>query len=303
MNIIGIYPGSFQPPTKGNYFAYEYLKGITGTNTFITTTDVVELPNAPLNFQDKQQIWTRHGVPIDKVVKVKNPHKAVEITQKFGADRTAVIFAMTKDEAIKYLKSPSGYFLTFKGLTQTTEPLNKHAYILIIPDEILFLHKNITPFTIRQAFSSKKLSEKQKKSFFKSVFGWYDISLYELIKKKFSEAHTVKERVNESIMVFRRFLRPIVREVLAQLTQPQGKSSQQEPSSTDQINEPTAAEKAKLKRDQQTQRDLKIKEKDADLKNKKNQLKYFKQTADKLNRFDIPQANKELQALKAGKNI
>lgn len=298
MNIIGIYPGSFQLPHRGNYAAYEFLKKVTGTNTFVTTTDVVDLPASPLNFLDKQQIWTRHGVPIDKVVKVKDPHKAVEITQKFGADRTAAVFAMPKAEAMKYLQSTSGYFLPFRGLAQTTQPLNKHAYILTIPDEILAV-RGADPDTLKRAFSSKKLTDNQKKSLFKQVFGWYDISLFELISKKFAEAQTVKERVNETT-VFRRFLKPFIREVLAQLSQPQGDQST---TSMDQTDPQSAAEKAKEKRDQQTQITLKAKAKDAELKTLKNQQKYFKGNVDKLTRFDIPQANKELQALKAGKNI
>lgn len=199
-NLLGIYPGKFQPPTVGNFRAYEMLKKLTGTNTFISTNDVVNLPGSPLTFQDKQQIWTRHGVPIDKVVLTKDPMKAVEVTQKFGPDRTVAIFAMSKTDAALYLNK-GGYFIPFKGIQFATEPMVKHGYVMVIPDEVLYINKQITPDTLRKLFGSKSMDEEKKKSFFKQLFGWYDISLFDLIKKKFAEASTVKERVCEGIPI------------------------------------------------------------------------------------------------------
>lgn len=300
MNIIGIYPGAFQPPIKGHFKAYEFLKKVTGTNTFVATSDVVELPMSPLNFYEKQQIWTKHGVPIDKVVQVKNPQKAVEITQKFGPDRTISIFAMSFQEASSVFKSSNGYFIPFKGMPQSTEPLSKHSYVLIIPDEFLFSNKSINASTIRQAFSSKKISGDQKKLFFKKIFGWYDISLYDLISKKFAEAATVKEHLSESsIMVLRRFLKPFIKEVLGQLSQPQGIGTA--PSSvTSTIPQlPDPADLEKQKRDAEKARDLQLKQKTIELQTAKKQQDYQKQQMDQSNRFTIPNLNKDIQNLKA----
>jgi hypothetical protein len=303
MNIIGIYPGTFQPPHVGNYRAYEYLRKIAGPNTFVATSDKVEMPNFPLNFQDKQSIWARNGVPIDKIVLTRDPEKAQEITKKFGPDRTVAIFAMSSKDAAVALKNKSGYFLPFQGKASQLEPLNKHSYVVTIPDQLLNVNKAFDSMTLRQSFASQKLSEEQKKSYFKKLFGWYDISLYDLIKKKFAEAASVKERVNESTFpILRRTLKMFVKEVLGQMTQPQGVNPNMS-ISTDQTDSETAAEKAKSARDQQTQRDLQLKAKDAELKNAKKQRDFYKGDVDKLNRFDIPQANKELQALKANKNI
>jgi hypothetical protein len=301
MNVIGIYSGTFQPPHRGNYAAYEFLKKLTGPNTFVATTDQIDLPNSPLNFQDKQQIWTRHGVPIDKIVKVKDPTKALEVTKRFGPDRTVAIFGMTKEDSTKYLQNPSGYFQPFKGMATATSPISKHAYIFLIPDNVVFVNKSIYPITVRQAFASKKLDIEKKKSFFKQLFGWYDISLFDLIAKKFAEANSVKERINEDVsMVFRRFLTPIVKEVLGQLSQPQGTDTDTIGSLLGQEPE-SAAQQAIDKRKQRVALDQKTKEADAEVKNKESQKKYFQQSLDKLKRFDIPQANNTLKNLKAGK--
>lgn len=296
MNIIGIYPGAFQPPTSGNYKAYELLKQHTGNNTFVTTDDVVNLPNAPLTFQDKQQIWTRHGVPIDKVVMSKDPTKAGEVLQKFGTDRTVVVFAMPKKDAILALQDQSGKFAPFQGMSSNMEPMNNKVYILTIPDEVLYVNKQITSDTVRRAFASETLSEEKKKSFFKQIFGWYDISLFDLIKKKFAEAGTVKERMNESVgfPIVRRTLKTFVREILDELVTPQA-TQQNIATDVDQqaaaLSPADAAKQARLRKDLarkklkdlQMQLDLRKKKKendrkqgDLDTKNLDNQVKALK---------------------------
>jgi hypothetical protein len=308
MNIIGIYPGSFQPPHAGHFKTYEILKNITGVNTFVTTSDKVELPQSPLTFQDKQQIWTRHGVPIDKVVMAKDPNKAAEVTKKFGTDRTIVLFVMTKKDADLAFSSGNGYYLPFKGIDSLTIPMNKNAYVLVVGDNIINPHPNVNADMIRKAFGSTTLPEEKKKSFFKQIFGWYDISLFDLIKKKFAEAGTVKERVNEDckfltekdllnfreIDIIRRTLKPFVKEVLDELVTPQS-TQQNIATDVDQqaaaLSPADASKQARLKKDLakkklkdlQMQLDLRKKKKendrkqgDLDTKNLDTQVKALK---------------------------
>lgn len=301
MNIIGIYPGSFQPPSAGNYKAYEMLKKHTGENTFVTTNDVVNLPNAPLTFQDKQQIWTRHGVPIDKIVMSKDPTKAGEVLQKFGVDRTVVIFAMPKKDAVLALRDPSGRFAPFQGLTSQMEPMNSKAYILTIPDEVLYVNKQITSDTVRKAFGSKNLPEEKKKSFFKQMFGWYDISLFDLIKKKFAEAGTVKERMTESVglPIIRRTLKTFVKEVLGELLSatPQGEV----PPTLSTEPAMTPGEIEKQKRDAKHQKDQALKQKEAELQTAKKEKEFQKQRTGQIDKYTIPNTTKDIQRLKGAK--
>jgi len=299
MNIIGIYPGKFQPPTSGNYKTYELLKQYTGNNTFVTTNDVINLPNSPLTFQDKQQIWTRHGIPIDKVVMSKDPTSAGEVLQKFGTDRTVVIFAMPKKDATLALQDRSGRFIPFRGLTSNMEPMSSKSYILVIPDELLYVNKNINSDTIRKAFGSKTMSEDKKKSFFKQIFGWYDISLFDLIKKKFAEASVVKERMNESVglPIIRRTLKSFVREIIDEMTKPQGENPT--PLSTDPTLTPGEIEKQR--RDAEHQRQVALKQKEEELKTAKKEKDFQSQKLGQINKYVIPNTNNDIQRLKGAK--
>ena len=94
MKVISVYGGRFQPPHRGHLGVYNRLKQISAEDTFIATSDKTPTPDSPLNFQEKQQIWQKHGVPITHVIRVKNVYSPVEITNKFMDTSTAAIFAL-----------------------------------------------------------------------------------------------------------------------------------------------------------------------------------------------------------------
>jgi hypothetical protein len=234
----------------------------------------------------------------------KDPTKAGEVLQKFGTDRTVVIFGMPKKDAVLALQDPSGRFAPFQGLTSNMEPMNSKAYIFVIPDEVLYVNKEITSDTVRKAFGSKSLSEEKKKSFFKQIFGWYDISLFDLIKKKFAEAGTVKERMNESagLPIVRRTLKTFVKEIISELlsSTPQGDNPNQ--TSTLSTDPPmTPGEIAKQQRDAKHQRDQALKQKEAELQTAKKEKDFQKQRVGQIDKYTIPNTTKDIQRLKGAK--
>src|SRR6266404_2604252 len=96
MKTIGIYPGSFQPPTRAHLDVYKRLKNISGTDTFIVTTDRTPTKDAPLNFGDKEQFWVREGVPAGHIVKVSDWRNPAEVFNNFQEDLTKAIFALNQ---------------------------------------------------------------------------------------------------------------------------------------------------------------------------------------------------------------
>lgn len=194
-SVIGIYPGRFHPPHRGHLNAFNFLKTITGNDTYVSTSGKVELPDSPLTFGEKQQIWVRHGIAPDHIVQTKSPYKSLEITQKYDPDKTSVIFALGQKDAERLRVDQGGYFKSYPGNTNTLEPLNKHGYVLVIPESQTMVDGKILSGTaVRQMLGSDKYTDDQKEKFFRYIFGWYDIALFKDLTQKFKY-----NKMNESI--------------------------------------------------------------------------------------------------------
>jgi len=166
--------------------AYNFLKNIIGNDTYVSTSGKVELPDSPLTFAEKQQIWVRHGVPPDHIVQTVSPYKSIEITQRYDPNKTSVIFALGQKDAERLRVDQGGYFKTFNGNTTTLEPLSKHGYVLIIPEaQTVVDGKTLSGTAVRQMLGSTKYTDKQKEQFFRYIFGWYDIALFKDLTEKF----------------------------------------------------------------------------------------------------------------------
>lgn len=194
-SVIGIYPGRFHPPHRGHLNAFNFLKTITGNDTYVSTSGKVVLPDSPLTFGEKQQIWVRHGIAPDHIVQTKSPYKSLEITQKYDSDKTSVIFALGQKDAERLRVDQGGYFKSYPGNTNTLEPLNKHGYVLVIPESQTMVDGKILSGTaVRQMLGSDKYTDDQKEKFFRYIFGWYDIALFKDLTQKFKY-----NKMNESI--------------------------------------------------------------------------------------------------------
>jgi hypothetical protein len=169
---------------------------ITGNDTYVSTSGKVELPDSPLTFGEKQQIWVRHGIAPDHIVQTKSPYKSLEITQKYDPDKTSVIFALGQKDAERLRVDQGGYFKSFNGNTSQLDPLSKSGYVLIIPEiETMVDGKTLSGTAVRQMLGSDKYTDEQKEKFFRYIFGWYDIALFKDLTQKFKY-----NKMNESIV-------------------------------------------------------------------------------------------------------
>lgn len=200
MKIIGIYPSSFQPPTRAHWKTYKNLKTLSGVDTFIVTTDRTPTPDAPLNFGDKEQILTRYGVPSSHIVKLDNWKNPVEVFNRFSELQTSVIFALNNkniDEISSKKEMKNGtwfdgdklsYFQPYEGNENKMKSLNIHGYILKIDDSTIE-NRPVSTKNIREVLGTFRYKNEQKKKFFRFIFGWFDIGLYTLIVSKFTHAN------------------------------------------------------------------------------------------------------------------
>jgi hypothetical protein len=196
-----IYPGRFHPFHKGHKGVYNYLSSKYGGNdVYITTTDVVELPKSPFSFDEKVKMMTLTGVPINKIIKVKNNYNLQSLVGQIPIDinRDSIVFAvsekdMTEDPRFsRFIKkdgSPS-YLQPIPKNLDKLQPAIKYGYIDTVPT---------TDFTVlgmpaRSASQLRSqyvnLTPQLKKSFVKDLFGKYDDSVYNIMNDKLGVSAT-----------------------------------------------------------------------------------------------------------------
>ena len=194
--VIAIYPGRFQPFGKHHAAAFLWLQKQFGTtNTYIVTSDKVELPKSPLNFKEKKALIDMYGFD-SKTIKVKNPYKAEELLSKFEPDTTAVVFMvgekdMKEDPRFKIGKLKSGndsYFQEYDTNKTNLQGYDKHGYLITAPHISLNVpgYGEMSGTQIRKALGDKETTPKEKEKMFKGIFGWYSDKLSNYIIDKFS---------------------------------------------------------------------------------------------------------------------
>ena len=88
--IVAIYPGRFQPMGRHHAQVYDWLaKQFGKANTYVATSNKVQLPKSPFNFREKVQIIRKHG--IQNIVQEKNPYVPETILKKYNPETTAVV--------------------------------------------------------------------------------------------------------------------------------------------------------------------------------------------------------------------
>ena len=115
---------------EGRYETYQHLVKKFGKNSvYVGTSDKVQLPKSPFNFKEKVKIMTSmFGIPKNKIFKVKNPYKPVEILKKFDEKTTFVTVVGEKDKS--RLGMGSGrYFQQYKG--EPTEGYEDRGYVYV----------------------------------------------------------------------------------------------------------------------------------------------------------------------------
>jgi hypothetical protein len=194
--VIAVYPGRFQPMGKHHAATFLWLqKQFGANNTYIVTSDKVELPKSPLNFKEKKAVIDMYGFG-NKTIKVKNPYKAEELLSKFDPNTTAVVFMvgekdMKEDARFKVGKLKSGadsYFQNYNDSKNNLQGYDKYGYLITAPHISLNVpgYGEMSGTKIRQALGDPKLPKEEKKKVFDKIFGWYSEKLANYIIDKFT---------------------------------------------------------------------------------------------------------------------
>jgi len=198
-NVVAIYPGRFQPMGRHHAEAFKWLQNQFGEeNVYVATSNVVNPPKSPLNFEEKKEAMLAHGIPGSQIVQVKNPYKAEEILTSYDPETTSVAFMvgnkdMEGDPRFRVGEKKRGgltYFQEFESNKENLRPFTEHGYLVIAPHISLDIagYGEMCGTTCRAA-----LADGDEK-LFADVMGFFDEDLFNLFKEKF-ESGTLNEEV------------------------------------------------------------------------------------------------------------
>ena len=217
-NVVAIYPGRFQPMGRHHAEAFKWLQNQFGEeNVYIATSNKVDPPKSPLNFEEKKQAMLAHGIPESQIVQVKNPYKAEEILGSYNPETTAVAFMvgqkdMREDPRFRVGEKKRGgptYFQEFESNVKNLRPFGEHGYLVVAPHISL----DIAGFGEMCGTTCRAALADGDEQLFANVMGFFDEDLFNLFKEKF-QSGTLKEEVERMPLgIFLRLIEEVIDEV------------------------------------------------------------------------------------------
>ena len=198
--VVVIYPGRFQPMGKHHAAVYNRLQNLDIVDrVYVVTSDKVDPPKSPFNYEEKKQIMKAHGIPEDKIYRVKSPYKAEEVLSQFNPATTAAIFVVGE----KDLNRLGGkFFRPWQG--KATVGYRDGAYTMIAPHVSLEVpgYGEMSGTSIRQALSKGDVK------LFRQIMGDnFDAETAMMI------IHKLKG-LNENVKTYKNYLTALVDEVI-----------------------------------------------------------------------------------------
>ena len=183
---IGVFGGRFQPFHSGHLATYKWLSKQVD-EAYITTSNIKKPPRHPMNFKEKVRHMVKVGIPKNRIVQEKTPYVADNLLKKFDSETTAVVYAFGEKDAGRLkggTKKDGGktYYQDYKKSKGDIKGFNEHGYFVTAPQ-----FGNISGTKTREMLGSPKVSEKEKKKFFKKTFGYFDKGLYIMMTNKFKK--------------------------------------------------------------------------------------------------------------------
>ena len=144
MNTVVIYPGRFHPFHRGHKASYnELVKQFGADSVYVVSSDLTAPLTSPFAFADKRQMMSKLGIPSDKIVQVKNPYQAHEVTRSVpDPENTVLIFAVSEKDMIgdgarfKFGTKKDGtpsYMQPLPDNLKKAQPMTKHSYVTVTP--------------------------------------------------------------------------------------------------------------------------------------------------------------------------
>ena len=193
MDTVVIYPGRFHPFHKGHKSVYDALVKRFGKNrVYIATSNKVDPPKSPFTFDEKRAMMALTGVDPSRVVQVKNPYQATEITDNYDPQNTIALFAvsdkdMAEDPRFSFKPRKDGQPSYYQPASKDMQGFDKHGYIVTVPAlQFNVLGKPMRSASEFRANFARADSETQK-AMITDLFGQYDPKTHNTMAQKIVE--------------------------------------------------------------------------------------------------------------------
>lgn len=141
MNYLVIYPGRFHPFHLGHQATYKFLTDRFGIESVYVVSSRRQDNDSPFSFEDKVKMMIGLGVPAGRIVAVKNPYQATEITATLSNDEkanTAIIFAVSEKDAERFDFRPkadgtASYLQALPDNIKQLRPMTQQGYVTVAP--------------------------------------------------------------------------------------------------------------------------------------------------------------------------
>jgi len=221
-DILVIYPGKFQPMAIYHKEEYDRIcRKFDKENVFIVTDDITDPIEKPLTFDEKSTIMKRYNVK--NVMQSNTPFHATNVIEQFDNESTIVIYAVDKDDVSK-LKDYKR-LMRWNGTSQLPykDIQNPYVYYMVV-NHVRYDIPSFGKMASKSIFHalgdrSAKLSE--LKSRFISIFGWFDVDIFNMIISKFNtkrgklkEVEKKKGELRPLHMITRKFWNKVYNEII-----------------------------------------------------------------------------------------
>ena len=137
MKKLVIMPGGFHPFHAGHLALYQAAeRAFPDADVYVAAT--ADTSERPFPFEIKQRLANLAGVPRDRFVQVKSPFRAEEITGRYDADDTVLIFVRSQKDADKPPQAGGmrrdgtpAYLQPYTG--RDLAPLSQQGYMTYLP--------------------------------------------------------------------------------------------------------------------------------------------------------------------------
>ena len=184
-DVIGIYPGRFQPFGPHHKRSYEFLKK-RFKKVYIVTSNKTGGARHPMSFSEKKKHMMRMGIPGSDIKMESQPYIPKKLLSSFDKDTTAVVFGVGEKDGERL--SSGKYFKPFRKNYSKLKGFEEHGYTLQLPHTSIKVGGlEISGTTMRKLLGSKKFETEQKKKFFKKLFGYFDDKTFEKFASSFMQ--------------------------------------------------------------------------------------------------------------------